>query len=197
MLDDFEIQDDIERFAGLGQRLRRAVPVVDLETRLRGMGAGDFHRLHPGIDPGDRRAQPGHRLADQAAAASEVDNAQAVERPAARRVQAEVSADRVANQAEPRRVQPVQRRKLAARIPPFPGHGGEAGNLGLVDRRAGGPCVPSGRRSGVAAAILRCFGHGVPVAQVLTLSYVWRARSAENRWQKSTGNKPLAINHWQ
>ena len=171
--------------AGFGQRLHRAVPIVDFKTRLPGVGPRDLDGLGPGVDSGNRGAEPRHRLADQAATAAEIDDAQPVERPRAGRVDAEIPANRIADHAQPRRVHAVQRRKLAPRIPPFSGHGGEAGDLCGIDRRAGG----SGLRRRSAAAILRCVGHAAPVAPIPDAS-ICMARPPGGKPPAANGRPP-------
>ena len=61
---------------------------------------------------------------------------QALQRRARQRIALPVGRGAVADEAEPHRVQPVQRRELAARVPPLLGDAREALDLGRID---GGP----------------------------------------------------------
>src|SRR5690606_14881649 len=78
------------------------------------------------IDAGDLGAAPGHRLAENAAAATHIEHALATQRGA------------LVDVVEPHRIQNVQRTKFAARVPPALGNVIEAGDLGRVVIGSGG-----------------------------------------------------------
>ena len=65
------------------------------------------------IDADDLGAEPRHRLAEQAAAAAYVEDAQALERPCRMRVAAETRRHLVADIGEPHRVELVQRAEFS------------------------------------------------------------------------------------
>ena len=71
------------------------------------------------IDADHLRAESRQRLAQQAGAATDIEDAQAFEAGQAARVAVELAAGGVANEREPQRIDLVQRRHLAARIPPL------------------------------------------------------------------------------
>ena len=81
VLDDFERQGDVETLAGGADLFDAGGAVVDLQTARLGMGAGDIDRRGIGVDPRYGKAEPGHRLGDKTAAAADVEQPQAVERP--------------------------------------------------------------------------------------------------------------------
>jgi hypothetical protein len=94
-----------------------------------------------GVDAGDPGAEPGHRLAQQPAAAADVEQVESAERRAREGVALPVGGGAVAQVADADRVQLVQRSELAPGIPPFLGDAREARDLGRIDRgvgRAGG-----------------------------------------------------------
>ena len=87
-----------------------------------------------GVDADDFGAEPRQRFGQQAAAAADIDDAEALQGQHARRVAAEAGADRVADIADANRVVLVQRLELAARVPPFRRDGAEAGDLPGIHR---------------------------------------------------------------
>ena len=89
-----------------------------------------------GVDADHLGAEPGHRLGEEAAAAADVEEAEAGEGAGRLRVAAELGGDLVDDVVEAAGVQHVQRLELAVRVPPFGGHGLELGDLGGVNR----PC---------------------------------------------------------
>ena len=91
-----------------------------------------------GIGADDLGAEPRHRLAQQAAAAADVEEAQPLERPRRVRIAAETRGDLVADIGQAHRIELVQRTELAVRVPPFGGQRGKALDLGVVDRRSSG-----------------------------------------------------------
>jgi hypothetical protein len=141
-------EHDVEPLAGLRQLLGGGTAVVDRQIGKRGV-------LLRRLDVGRRRvyphhvgAQPGQRLGQDAAAAADVEDAQALERVEPPGVAVEASGDPVADVADAQRIELVQRRHLAARVPPFGGQRREALDLGRVDRSLGAPT-------------LRLAGHGL------------------------------------
>ena len=80
VLDDLQRQHDVEPAARFGQRLGGALAVVDLQPLLAGMQRRDSDVARRRIDAGHLGAQPGHRLAEQAAAAADVEQAEALQR---------------------------------------------------------------------------------------------------------------------
>jgi hypothetical protein len=88
-----------------------------------------------GIDAGDLPAEASHRFAQQSAAAADIEHRQAVQRAARQGVALPVGRDTVADKAEANRVELMQRREIAAGIPPFVGDARKARHLGRIDRR--------------------------------------------------------------
>ena len=82
------------------------------------MVARDRDQLGRGIDPGDRGAQAGERLGQQARAAADVERGLALQRRAAALVALPMLVDHVAQIFEPHRVELVQHRLGAIRVPP-------------------------------------------------------------------------------
>src|SRR3546814_17496099 len=82
----------------------------------------------------------------QAAAAADVEQPEALQRALAVGIAVEARAEAVANVGQAHRVEAVQRAELALRIPPRLRPGRELGDLGIVDaggapsRRGPGPC---------------------------------------------------------
>ena len=136
MLDDFHVEDDVEGLAGIGQVLGRRRAVVDRHARLLGMQLGDLDVGLRRVGADNRRAKPGQRLAKQAAAAADVEDAQALERPCGMRIAAEALRHLVADIGQPDRVELVQRAELAVRIPPFGGQRGKAVDFRSVNGRS-------------------------------------------------------------
>jgi hypothetical protein len=73
VLDDFHVEDDIERLAGVGEILSRGGPVVDADIALRRVQFRHLDVCLGGIGPDHFGAKPRHRLAEQAAAAADVE----------------------------------------------------------------------------------------------------------------------------
>ena len=148
MLDDLECQHDVELCAAFGQRLGGALAIVDGEVLARSMHGRGRDVTGRGVHAGDRRAEPGHRLADQTAATADVEQRQSRQRFAVQGVALPVRSHPVADVGDPHRVQPVQRRELAGGIPPFVRDAGEAFDFGRIDRSGSGD--------------MRGFDHGYP-----------------------------------
>ena len=147
VLDDFHVQDDIEGLAGFGELFGRDRTVIDGNARRLRVGGGDADILFGGVGADDGGAHPRDRLGQQAAAAADVENAQAFQRLRAFRVEPEILGRLVADIAQPHRVELVQRLELAGRAPPLSRHRREAVHFALVDRALCGfahgsaPCV--------------------------------------------------------
>src|ERR1700733_14042953 len=97
------------------------------------MVAGDGDRRVVGFYRGALEAEPRHRLGDQTAAATDVAQGQARERRQGTGIAAEMRVEFPPDEAEPCRVQPVQRLEAAARIPPARRLRGKAGDFRRVD----------------------------------------------------------------
>ena len=75
--------------------------------------------LFRGVGADDGEAQPRHRLAQKSAAAADIQQRQAFERPERLGVAAETGRRLLADEGQPDRIEFVQRREFAGRIPPF------------------------------------------------------------------------------
>ncbi len=138
VLDHLHIQHQIERRLAMGQQfLGRAAAIVDVQALFGGVGAGGADIALGRIHAGDRKAQPGHRFAEQASAAADVQQAQALERTALGDVASEPQGRLVADEGQAHRIEPVQRLELALRVPPLRRHGGKARHFGGVDAGLG------------------------------------------------------------
>ena len=144
MLDDLQRQHDVELPALDGQRLGSRFAIVDGEALAGSVQAGRRDVAFAGVDAGDRGAQPRHRLAQQAAAAADIEHRQTLQRRARQRVALPMDGGAVADITQPQRVQAVQGRELAVGVPPLLGDAREALDLGRID------------------GAMRCFGHGRP-----------------------------------
>ena len=138
VLDHFQRQHHVELLTGFGQRLGRGVAVIDGDAGFGGMQAGYLDVALGGVDADDFGPEPSQRFGQQAAAAADIDDAEALQGQHARRVAAEAGTDRVADIADANRVVLVQRLELAARVPPFRRDGAEAGDLPGIHRAAAG-----------------------------------------------------------
>ena len=107
MLDCLERQHGIEAPLFLQQIFRRRFAVIDGETGILGMAARHRDRPRVGIDSGDGKSQPGQRLGDDAAAASDIEQRQPGKRPDPARIAAEMRRQMIADEGKPRRVEPV------------------------------------------------------------------------------------------
>src|SRR5262249_402592 len=107
-----------------------------------------------GIGAHDLGPQARQRFAQNAAAAADVEQAQARQRVELLVVAAEMPARGLLDEAQPHRVEPVQHGHLAARIPPLGGERRKARDLRLVDGRTAsglGPARHQPLQSAVAA----------------------------------------------
>jgi hypothetical protein len=137
VLDDLQRQHDVELRARLGQRLGRALAVVDGERLSLGMQGGDADVPGGRVDARHPRAQAGHRLAQKPAAAADVEQRQVLQRRARQGIALPVGCGAVADIADAQRIEPMQGRELAGRVPPLRGDAREALDLGRID---GGMC---------------------------------------------------------
>ena len=146
VLDDLQRQHHVEALSGLDQLGDGGDAVVDLQPHLLGMDFRDRDVCRRGVDPGDLRAQPRERLAHQSAAAADVEDAQPRQRVRRVEVAVEVCRNLFGDEAQPGRVDLVQRAEVTVRVPPARRHGGELFDLARVDRvaRAGARllCIP-------------------------------------------------------
>ena len=92
-----------------------------LDIALRGIGADD------------RRAEPRQRLGQDATAATDVEHAQSGKAVEPFRVAAEMRGGTVADVTQADRIEFMQRRHRAARIPPFPGNARKPRNFVRID----------------------------------------------------------------
>ena len=123
------------------QRLGGGGAIVDRQARVGRVGAGDGDVALRGVRAGDAEAQPRHGLAEQAAATADVQQPQSLERRSRRGIPAESRQRLLAYEGQPDRVEPMQGRELAMRVPPLLGDGGEPRHVGGVDAGRGGPSV--------------------------------------------------------
>ena len=94
-----------------------------------GVVAGDIDIFLAGVDAGHGGPQPVHRFRQQAAATSDIDDVEAVQRGGVQGVAAEMAGDMIADKFQAYRVELVQRREVAFGIPPSLGDSGETGNF--------------------------------------------------------------------
>ena len=134
MLDDFEQQHDVVALAFRRDRLGGRRLIFDVEMCGAGMGSCRLDGFGSGIDAGHVAAQSPEWLADEAAAAANIEQAQAGEAPRGFRIAGEVFADLVADIREPDWIDAVQRPERAVCVPPFGGKLAEAGNLFGIQR---------------------------------------------------------------
>ena len=133
VLDHLHGQHDVEALAGVRQRPRPWSRGSRSRARCprRAPRRRDIVLRRIGAD--DVGAEPRQRLGQDAAAAADIEHAQAVEAVELLGVAAETRGRLVADVAEPHRIELVQRRHLAARVPPLGGERGETRDLGRVD----------------------------------------------------------------
>ena len=122
MLDHFHGEHDVEQFAGVRQCFRGRVAVIDGESRPRGMASRHRDVAGRRIGANDRGAKPRQRLGKDAAAAADIEDAQAFEVVELLRIAAEMLGGAVADISEADRVELVQGRHRPMRVPPLAGH---------------------------------------------------------------------------
>src|SRR5581483_9663948 len=139
VLEELHAGDDIEcRRMLLGILLRTRAFILHAGFALQQVQLGDAQRFFRKIDAGDARAARGHRLGEDAAAATDVEDLLAGE-PGA-----------LVDPVQAQRIDVVQRPKLAVRVPPAMRKLAELLELGRIDVRAHAVDCPKKkpRRSG-------------------------------------------------
>ena len=150
VLDHLHGQHHVEALALVGQLLRGGAAIVDRSPAWAACARAASILASAGIGADHRGAEPGQRLGQDAAAAADVEDAQARQAAEPLGVAVEMRGRRlVADIAEPHRIELVQRRHLAARVPPFGGQRRKPLDLGLVD---GAPTLRLPVRSSSALA---------------------------------------------
>ena len=115
MLDHLHRGDEVELAVEL---LTVAGAIIDRQPLRRGMVACDRDQLGRGVDPGDLRAQPRQRLGEQPRAAADIERGLSFQR-ACGCIRRPANAGRSCRgHSEPHRVQFVQHRRGAVRVPP-------------------------------------------------------------------------------
>ena len=132
MLDHFHVEDHIEAEALRRQAFGRRCAIIDRHAALGGMGAGGEDVLFGSVGPGDSKAQPGHWFAEKAAAAADIQQAEALEGPQCRGRAAKMAGGFLADKGKPDRIEFVQGREFALRVPPFRGNDREFGHFRRV-----------------------------------------------------------------
>src|SRR3546814_1679596 len=94
--------------------------------------------LRRGVEPRHRRAQPRERLGEQPGAAADIERGPAGKRGEALPVAAPMPDDLLADIAKPRRVEPMEHRRRAARVPTIGRERPEMRGFGRIDRGSGG-----------------------------------------------------------
>ncbi len=97
------------------------------------MAARDGDVVLGGIGADDISAKPRQRLAENAAAAADIENPQPGEAVEPRRIAAEMRGGAIANVGKAHRIELVQRRHGPARVPPLPGKAREPRDLFAVN----------------------------------------------------------------
>src|SRR5262245_51663361 len=185
VLDHLHGEHEVEALARVRQRLGRGRAVVHAHPRVGGVQLRRRDIGLRGIGAHDGGAEPRQRLAQNAAAAADVEHAELGERIEPLVVTPEMPARRLFDEAEPHRIELVQHGHLAARIPPLRRQRREASDLRLVDgRRAPASriaCHPPSkarlRPSGPAAMYTRLFARGL-AAKRSRASNPWRTAQA-------------------
>lgn len=129
MLDDFGVQDDVEPLAGACQILGEGMPVIDVDADECRVGFRDLDQLGGRIDADDPRPEKSRRLAEEPAAAADIENAEPGKREVGGRVSPSKARNPVANEGQTDRVELMQRREPAVGVPPLFGNRGEPGDL--------------------------------------------------------------------
>ena len=124
------IRDQVERALEV---LDRRHSIVDVEPLPRRMLAGGLNKLGCGIDRRDLGAQSRQRLGQQPCPASDIQRSLSSERTAAVLVERPMLVDPVTDIAQPHRIELMQHRRRALRVPPVTGELPELLNLFLND----------------------------------------------------------------
>src|SRR5690606_34431973 len=138
MLDDFHRQNNVERFTRICEVLGGGRPVVD-----RHAGLGRVKLCHLNVCLGrvctnNFGAKAGQRLAQKAAAAANIEDAQSFEWLCRAWVTAKTCRDLIANIGEANWIELVQRTEFSVRIPPLSCQRGEPLDFAGVDGRSSG-----------------------------------------------------------
>ncbi len=133
VLDHFHGQHHIKTFAGAGESLGGCDPVVDRKAATLRVQLRSLDVVRRRIGPHHPGAEPRQRLAQNAAAAADIENADAIEARRMAGVATELPAHRIPDIGEPDWIELMQHRHLSARVPPFPGEPGKAVDLGGID----------------------------------------------------------------
>jgi hypothetical protein len=118
MLDHLHRQHDVEALAGV-HLFHGGAAVVDGEMALVGVQPGCSNVGSGRIDADHLRAEPRERLAQQPRTTADVEHPQAGQAVQALDVALEFPCRRIADITEPQRIDLVQRRHLAVRVPPL------------------------------------------------------------------------------
>ena len=133
MFNHFHRQHNVERLARGRKALGCHRAIVDRQARLLRMALRDGDIARRRVNAGDCGAEPRQRLRQNAAAAADVENAQAIEGPCrVKRGRLEMCGDLLAQIAEPHRVDLVQRLHRAFEIPPLRAKPLKARQIGRV-----------------------------------------------------------------
>ncbi len=160
VLHDLEAGDDIERAALGRQLLGCAGAIVDGQPLRLAVPPRRLDVFSSRVEARHTRAEPRKRLADEAAAAADIEQRETRQRPQPAALPLEMAEDLVAQELDTGGPQLVQGAKLAVGIPPLVSHALEAVDFGLVEGRgrvmggggAHGAIGPSG--PGAVKAIL-------------------------------------------
>ncbi|AEW16984.1 hypothetical protein BAA13334_I01002 [Brucella abortus A13334] len=137
MLDHFHVEDHVEFFARICQRLCGGGAIIDIEAALGCMDFRHFDIGGGGVRADHGCAQARHRFAEQPAAAANVEKAKTFQRARRVRVAVELRADLFLDIGKPCRIEFVQRAEFTLRIPPLRGDARKMLDLGSVDGGAG------------------------------------------------------------
>ena len=135
VLDHLHGEHDVEALAGIRERLGGGRAVVDAEPGLAGMQPRRRDIGLRRVRADDGGAEPCQRLAQNTAAAADIEHAQTRQRIEPFRISLELPASGLLDETEPHRIELVQHGHLAARIPPLAGQSGETRDFRLVDAR--------------------------------------------------------------
>lgn len=119
MLDNLHGQNEIEPAARLRQSFRVLAAIIDFESRVLGVNLRDLDIAGDWIEPGHASPQSGHGFAQQAGAAPYVDGGQTFKRPNRRCVGDPLRNDAVAEPADSKRINLVQRSHGTVGVPPI------------------------------------------------------------------------------
>ena len=120
-------------FAGVRQPFRGRFAVIDSKSRLRGMASRHCDVAGRRIGADHAGAKACQRLGENAAAAADIEDAQAFEAVEPLGVTAEMLGGAVADISEADRVELVQGRHRPMRVPPLAGQPREARDFVAID----------------------------------------------------------------